>query len=152
MTKPDKSENGINKLKQVLETGTDDDLSEVSDALFAAAEADPSFANIAADWLQYGRYGVLKDEARAAYYRSKAVEALIPDAVYDHALILEGKDDDGTKAALPFYILSAILGNEDAISGLSEYFLYGNEFETDYFIAGALKKHENLLRRRNEIT
>lgn len=148
MTTTTEEEDAKDALKRVLKTGSDEDLAEVADALFAAAEGDPGFANIAADWLQYGRYGVVKDERRAATFRWKAVEALIPDAVYDHALILEAKDDVGTKAALPYYILAAVLGDADAIAALSEYFLYGEEFATDYFISGGLKKHENLLRQR----
>lgn len=130
----------------LLETGSDDELAKAADALFAAAADDPGFANIAADWLQYGRYGVATDEKRAALFRAKAVEALIPDAIYDHALITESQADCGAKTALPYYILAAVLGDPDGMAALAEYFLYGEEVETDYFIAGALTKHANLIR------
>jgi TPR repeat protein len=139
-------ESSKDALINLLETGSDEELANAAGSLFAAAEDDPGFANIAADWLQYGRYGVGKDEKRAALFRAKAVDALIPDAVYDHALILEGGDEDGAKKALPYYILAAALGDPDAMSALSEYFLYGEGVEVDYFVAGALTKHANLIR------
>ena len=135
-------------LINLLETGSDEELAKAAGSLFSAAEDDPGFANIAADWLQYGRYGVAKDEKRAALFRAKAIDALIPDAVYDHALIIESGADDGAKKALPFYILAAALGDPDAMSALSEYFLYGEEVDTDYFVAGALTKHANFIRQK----
>jgi hypothetical protein len=133
-------------LRRTLETGTEEDFAKISKSLLNAAKDDPAFANIAADWLYYGRYGNSKNEELAASFRQKAIEALIPDAIYDHALILEGKGNSGARTALPYYVLSAVLGDPNAIGALSEYFLYGEEFNTDYFIAGALKKHENLIR------
>jgi len=133
-------------LISVLETGDDEALAGVASALISAAEEDPGFANIAADWLQYGRYGTTVNKEQAAYFRAKAVEALIPDAIYDHALILESEPDGGTKKALSYYILAGVLGDPDAISSLSEYFLYGEEVDADYFVAGALTKHANHIR------
>ena len=132
-----------------LENGNEEQLAEIVPALLSAAEDSPGFANIAADWLHYGRYGVAEDKERAAHFRAKAVDALIPDAVYDHALLVDAEEGGGPRRALPYYVLAATLGDADAISALSEYFLYGTEFETDYFIAGALTKHATLMRAKD---
>jgi hypothetical protein len=50
--------------------------------------------------------------------------------------------------AFSYYILAAVLGDADAMAALFEYFLYGSVVDTNYFIAGALKKHENHTRQR----
>lgn len=137
--------------KNLLEALNSDDESSLrlmTSELLEAGLTDPSFANIAADWLQYGRHGLERDPERARTYRKIAVNALIPDAVYDEALFLEGEGEALKVRAFSYYVLGAVLGDADAISALSEYFLYGEIVEEDYFIAGALAKHAKLVKNR----
>lgn len=138
------------RLHEILNGGSDEDLDKISNDLFQAAEDDPYFANIASDWLQYGRHGNDSDNERAAHFRKIAIEALVPDAIFDHALILDNGGSTQKSQALGYYVLSAILGDDDAIEALSNFFLYGESVHQDYFIAGALRKHVNLLRSRLE--
>jgi TPR repeat protein len=132
---------------RILQNGSDEDRRKIVDHLFSGADGgNADFANIAADWLRYGRHGVEIDIERSKKYLATAVEALIPDAIYDYAMSLDGDEEKEKRSAFNYYILAAILGDVDAIDAVSEFFLYGDVTGNDDFISGALRKHAIHLR------
>lgn len=143
------NEEKVSLVRRILESEAHEEYPNIAGDLLEVATDIPGLANIASDWLEYGRFGLKKDAELAAFYRKIAIEALLPDAIYDHALILEGQGGEDQKRALGYYILSAVLGDPDAIRALSDFFLYGENSPADYFVSGSLRKHENLIRSKN---
>lgn len=131
------------EIYEILQNGSDNDCRKIVDHLFSGADGgNADFANIAADWLRYGRHGVEIDIVKSQKYLQMAVEELIPDAIYDYALSLDGDSDNENKRAFSYFILAAILGDGKAVGAVSDFFLYGTVVDKNDFISGALRKHQ----------
>ena len=135
------------EIYKIVEDGDSETCNGIFSQLLAGADnGNIDFANIAADWLRYGRYVVDINIEKSQFYLRMAVKELVPDAIYDYGLSLDGDQDEQHMQAFSYFVLAAILGDANAVGAVSDYFLYGTVVDNNDFISGALRKHQNYLR------
>ena len=91
-------------------------------------------------WYRDGLHGFEKDKKKYNKHIKISIDKLLPDAIYDFGVSKDGKSYKKSRQALGYYILAAILGDEDAISVLIDHFVYGDILEKNDFVASSLKK------------
>ena len=138
-----------NEIWDIVETGEDELCRKIFPLVVSAAnDRNTHFANLLSDWLRYGRHGIEIDTEKSRVYLDVAVQGLIPDAIYDKGLALDGDTDADNMQAFSYFVLAAILGDTNAIEAVSDYFLYGTVVKNNDFISGALRKHSYYLKHK----
>ena len=134
-------------LDEIIARGSDQQRRDYFPKILETLEnGDPTYANIASDWLRYGRFGIETNVEEANKYLDMGVKSMNPDSIYDYAFFLDGDSREERMEAFPYYLLSAILGNCDSVEMLSDYYLYGENVSQNDFVSGALRKHMHYLK------
>jgi TPR repeat protein len=96
-------------------------------------------------WHRDGLFGFKKDNKKYLKFLKIAMNGMLPEAIYEYGNYIGTRYKKDKNKEFSYYMLSAILGDVDAISAVENYFVYGSIFERDDFIATSLHMRKNYL-------
>jgi TPR repeat protein len=118
----------IKEAERALLSGSNRSVSKGVGIIESLAQAGDAKAKyILATWYIHGVHGYEIDIERAKLLLEEASEELVPEACYDLAFLIENnaKGRNKNKDAFSLYLLSAILGDKDAIGEVVRCLYYG---------------------------
>jgi TPR repeat protein len=132
------------RITEILSGSNDEDIASVIKYIKKEADKGDARANyMLAKWHRDGSFGFKKSKKDFIRFLKIAMDKMLPEAIYDYGVSVDGKSEDRSKKAMGYYVLASILGDADAMDALINYYVYGIVVEKDNFLASSIKMHKD---------